>query len=235
MFSLKVQLNNTTLLNNKSKILEISWLNIKYLILIPKNFWNSVVFSKIYGIQNAVHNGVFYYKTNISFLFVKLPLLAILYAVVINYILSFKLTAISDLLTSKGIVPLMLIILLAYLAFKNYTSFKDLRENYKAKNIDGINILVKLIRIHDMVKVRELGFNKTIYNYTFSWEDIIFPAINNHINGSKLEPLVKKYSLQVLSMNIPAKMIGNVIYVDPKVLEECIKNDIEERNKLLNF
>ena len=86
-----------------------------------------------------------------------------------------------------------------------------------------------------MVKVRELGFNKTIYNYTFSWEDIIFPAINNHINGSKLEPLVKKYSLQVLSMNIPAKMIGNVIYVDPKVLEECIKNDIEERNKLLNF
>ncbi|KYF38012.1 hypothetical protein SMIM3I_02205 [Streptococcus mitis] len=86
-----------------------------------------------------------------------------------------------------------------------------------------------------MVKVRELGFNKTIYNYTFSWEDIIFPAINNNINGSKLEPLVKKYSLQVLSMNIPAKMIGNVIYVDPKVLEECIKNDIEERNKLLNF
>ena len=170
-----------------------------------------------------------------SFLFVKLPLLAILYAVVINYILSFKLTAISDLLTSKGIVPLMLIILLAYLAFKNYTSFKDLRENYKAKNIDGINILVKLIRIHDMVKIRKLGFNTTIYNYTFSWEDIIFPAINNHINGSKLEPLVKKYSFQVLSMNIPAKMIGNVIYVDPKVLEERIKNDIEERNKLLNF
>jgi len=170
-----------------------------------------------------------------SFLFVKLPLLAILYAVVINFILSFKLTAISDLLTSKGIIPLILIILLAYLTFKNYASFKDLRENYKAKNIDGINILVKLIRIHDMVKVRELGFNKTIYNYTFSWEDIIFPAINNHINGSKLEPLVKKYSLQVLSMNIPAKMIGNVIYVDPKVLEECIKNDIEERNKLLNF
>ena len=86
-----------------------------------------------------------------------------------------------------------------------------------------------------MVKVRKLGFNTTIYNYTFSWEDIIFPAINNHINGSKLEPLVKKYSFQVLSMNIPAKMIGNVIYVDPKVLEECIKNDIEERNKLLNF
>ena len=170
-----------------------------------------------------------------SFLFVKLPLLAILYAVVINYILSFKLTAISDLLTSKGIVPLMLIILLAYLTFKNYASFKNLRENYKAKNIDGINILVKLIRIHDRVKVRELGFNKTIYNYTFSWEDIIFPAINNHINGSKLEPLVKKYSLQVLSMNIPAKMIGNVIYVDAKVLEECIKNDIEERSKLSNI
>ena len=170
-----------------------------------------------------------------SFLFVKLPLLAILYAVVINFILSFKLTAISDLLTSKGIIPLILIILLAYLAFKNYTSFKDLRENYKAKNIDGINILVKLIRIHDMVKIRKLGFNTTIYNYTFSWEDIIFPAINNHINGSKLEPLVKKYSFQVLSMNIPAKMIGNVIYVDPKVLEERIKNDIEERNKLLNF
>ena len=170
-----------------------------------------------------------------SFLFVKLPLLAILYAVVINYILSFKLTAISDLLTSKGIVPLMLIILLAYLAFKNYTSFKDLRENYKAKNIDGINILVKLIRIHDMVKVRKLGFNTTIYNYTFSWEDIIFPAINNHINGSKLEPLVKKYSLQVLSMNIPAKMIGNVIYVDAKVLEECIENEVEERNKLSNI
>lgn len=170
-----------------------------------------------------------------SFLFVKLPLLAILYAVVINFILSFKLTTISDLLTSKGIIPLILIILLAYLAFKNYTSFKDLRENYKAKNIDGINILVKLIRIHDMVKIRKLGFNTTIYNYTFSWEDIIFPAINNHINGSKLEPLVKKYSFQVLSMNIPAKMIGNVIYVDPKVLEERIKNDIEERNKLLNF
>lgn len=170
-----------------------------------------------------------------SFLFVKLPLLAILYAVVINFILSFKLTAISDLLTSKGIVPLILIILLAYLTFKNYASFKNLRENYKAKNIDGINILVKLIRIHDMVKVRELGFNKTIYNYTFSWEDIIFPAINNNRNGSKLEPLVKKYSLQVLSMNIPAKMIGNVIYVDAKVLEECIKNDIEERSKLSNI
>lgn len=170
-----------------------------------------------------------------SFLFVKLPLLAFFYAVIINYILSFKLTAISDLLTSKGIIPLILIILLAYLTFKNYASFKNLRENYKAKNIDGVNILVKLIRIHDIVKVRELGFNKTIYNYTFSWEDIIFPAINNNINGSKLEPLVKKYSFQVLSMNIPAKMIGNVIYVDPKVLEERIKNDIEERNKLLNF
>ena len=161
-----------------------------------------------------------------SFLFVKLPLLAILYAVVINFILSFKLTAISDLLTSKGIIPLILIILLTYLAFKNYTSFKDLRENYKAKNIDGVHILVKLIRIHDIVKVRELGFNKTIYNYTFSWEDIIFPAINNNINGSKLEPLVKKYSFQVLSMDITAKMIGNVIYVDPKVIEECIKNEI---------
>ena len=161
-----------------------------------------------------------------SFLFVKLPLLAILYAVVINFILSFKLTTISDLLTSKGIIPLILIILLTYLAFKNYTSFKDLRENYKAKNIDGVHILVKLIRIHDMVKVRELGFNKTIYNYTFSWGDIIFPAINNNINGSKLEPLVKKYSFQVLSMDIPAKMIGNVIYVDPKVIEECIKNEI---------
>ena len=170
-----------------------------------------------------------------SFLFVKLPLLAIFYAVIINYILSFMLTAISDLLTSNGIIPLILIILLAYLTFKNYASFKNLRENYKAKNIDGVNILVKLIRIHDIVKVRELGFNKTIYNYTFSWEDIIFPAINNNINGSKLEPLVKKYSFQVLSMNIPAKMIGNVIYVDPKVLEERIKNDIEERNKLLNF
>lgn len=170
-----------------------------------------------------------------SFLFVKLPLLAIFYAVIINYILSFKLTAISDLLTSKGIIPLILIILLAYLTFKNYASFKNLRENYKAKNIDGVNILVKLIRIHDIVKVRELGFNKTIYNYTFSWEDIIFPAINNNINGSKLEPLVKKYSLQVLSMNIPAKMIGNVIYVDAKVLEECIKNDIEERSKLSNI
>ena len=170
-----------------------------------------------------------------SFLFVKLPLLAILYAVVINYILSFKLTAISDLLTSKGIVPLMLIILLAYLTFKNYASFKDLRENYKAKNVDGVNILVKLIRIHDKVKVRELGFNKTIYNYTFSWEDIIFPVINNNINGSKLEQLVKKYSLQVLSMNIPAKMIGNVIYVDAKVLEECIENEVEERSKLSNI
>ena len=170
-----------------------------------------------------------------SFLFVKLPLLAILYAVVINFILSFKLTAISDLLTSKGIIPLILIILLAYLTFKNYASFKNLRENYKAKNIDGVNILVKLIRIHDRVKIRELGFNKTIYNYTFSWEDIIFPAINNNINGSKLEPLVKKYSLQVLSMNIPAKMIGNVIYVDAKVLEECIKNDIAERSKLSNI
>lgn len=170
-----------------------------------------------------------------SFLFVKLPLLAILYAVAINFILSFKLTAISDLLTSKGIIPLILMILLAYLAFKNYTNFKDLRENYKAKNIDGVNILVKLIRIHDKVKVRELGFNKTIYNYTFSWEDIIFPAINNNINGSKLEPLVKKYSLQVLSMNIPAKMIGNVIYVDAKVLEECIKTDTQERSKLSNI
>ena len=170
-----------------------------------------------------------------SFLFVKLPLLAILYAVVINFILSFKLTAISDLLTSKGIIPLILIILLAYLTFKNYASFKNLRENYKAKNIDGVNILVKLIRIHDRVKIRELGFNKTIYNYTFSWEDIIFPVINNNINGSKLEQLVKKYSLQVLSMNIPAKMIGNVIYVDAKVLEECIKNDIEERSKLSNI
>ena len=170
-----------------------------------------------------------------SFLFVKLPLLAIFYAVIIHFILSFKLTAISDLLTSKGIIPLILIILLAYLTFKNYASFKNLRENYKAKNIDGVNILVKLIRIHDRVKIRELGFNKTIYNYTFSWEDIIFPAINNHINGSELEPLVKKYSLQVLSMNIPAKMIGNVIYVDPKVVEECIKNDIEERNKVLNL
>ena len=179
----------------------------------------------------AVHTSIKYK----SFLFVKLPLLAIFYAVIINYILSFKLTAISDLLTSKGIIPLILIILLAYLTFKNYASFKNLRENYKAKNIDGVNILVKLIRIHDIVKVRELGFNKTIYNYTFSWEDIIFPAINNNINGSKLEPLVKKYSFQVLSMNIPAKMIGNVIYVDPKVLEERIKNDIEERNKLLNF
>ena len=170
-----------------------------------------------------------------SFLFVKLPLLAILYAVVINFILSFKLTAISDLLTSKGIIPLILIILLAYLTFKNYASFKNLRENYKAKNIDGVNILVKLIRIHDRVKVRELGFNKTIYNYTFSWEDIIFPVINNNINGSKLEQLVKKYSLQVLSMNIPAKMIGNVIYVDAKVLEECIENEVEERSKLSNI
>ena len=170
-----------------------------------------------------------------SFLFVKLPLLAILYAVVINFILSFKLTAINDLLTSKGIIPLILIILLAYLTFKNYASFNNLRENYKAKNIDGINILVKLIRINDRVKVRELGFNKTIYNYTFSWEDIIFPAINNNINGSKLEPLVKKYSLQVLSMNIPAKMIGNVIYVDTKVLEECIENEVEERSKLSNI
>ena len=83
-----------------------------------------------------------------SFLFVKLPILAFLYAVVINFILSFKLTAISDLLTSKGIVPLMLIILLAYLTFKNYASFKNLRENYKAKNIDGVNILVKLIYSH---------------------------------------------------------------------------------------
>ena len=170
-----------------------------------------------------------------SFLFVKLPLLAILYAVVINFILSFKLTAISDLLTSKGIIPLILIILLAYLTFKNYASFKNLRENYKAKNIDGGNILVKLIRIHDRVKIRELGFNKTIYNYTFSWEDIIFPVINNNINGSKLEQLVKKYSLQVLSMNIPAKMIGNVIYVDAKVLEECIENEVEERSKLSNI
>ena len=170
-----------------------------------------------------------------SFLFVKLPLLAILYAVVINFILSFKLTAISDLLTSKGIIPLILIILLAYLTFKNYASFKNLRENYKAKNIDGVNILVKLIRIHDRVKIRELGFNKTIYNYTFSWEDIIFPVINNNINGSKLEQLVKKYSLQVLSMNIPTKMIGNVIYVDAKVLEECIENEVEERSKLSNI
>jgi hypothetical protein len=36
-------------------------------------------------------------------------------------------------------------------------------------------------------------------------------------------------------MNIPAKMIGNVIYVDAKVLEECIKTDIQERSKLSNI
>ena len=95
-----------------------------------------------------------------SFLFVKLPLLAILYAVVINFILSFKLIAISDLLTSKGIIPLILMILLAYLAFKNYTNFKDLRENYKAKNIDGVNILVKLIRIHDKLRLESLDLTR---------------------------------------------------------------------------
>lgn len=36
-------------------------------------------------------------------------------------------------------------------------------------------------------------------------------------------------------MNIPAQMIGNVIYVDAKVLEECIENEVEERNKLSNI
>ena len=88
-----------------------------------------------------------------------------------------------------------------------------------------------------MIELRSENLDLTRQSITthFSWEDIIFPAINNNINGSKLEPLVKKYSLQVLSMNIPAKMIGNVIYVDAKVLEECIENEVEERSKLSNI
>lgn len=156
-----------------------------------------------------------------SFLYVKIPLLLILYGIIISALISFGLDTISDLFTLKGIVMITTLSFLGYNILNNYTYFKELKE--KVNENEGVQTYITLYDVEIIDNVSKLtGALKNKYEYTFIWQDRVYPGIKNDINDNVIGPKLKDYLLTSNGIDIPAKIVDNTIFVDPNLIEEYL-------------
>lgn len=156
-----------------------------------------------------------------SFLYVKIPLLLILYVIIISALISFGLDTISDLFTLKGIVMITTLSFLGYNILNNYTYFKELKE--KVNENEGVQTYITLYDVEIIDNVSKLtGALKNKYEYTFIWQDRVYPGIKNDINDNVIGPKLKDYLLTSNGIDIPAKIVDNTIFVDPNLIEEYL-------------
>lgn len=156
-----------------------------------------------------------------SFLYVKIPLLLILYGIIISALISFGLDTISDLFTLKEIVMITTLSFLGYNILNNYTYFKELKE--KVNENEGVQTYITLYDVEIIDNVSKLtGALKNKYEYTFIWQDRVYPGIKNDINDNVIGPKLKDYLLTSNGIDIPAKIVDNTIFVDPNLIEEYL-------------
>lgn len=158
-----------------------------------------------------------------SFLYVKIPLLVILYAIVISAVSSFGLDSVSDLLSFKGILMIAIFSFLGYNILNNYTYFKDLKEKANEVENEGIQTYITLYDVEIIDKVSKVtGALKNEYEYTFIWQDRVYPGIKNDVNDNVIGPKLKSYLLTSNGIDIPAKILDDTIFVDPNLIEEYL-------------
>ena len=158
-----------------------------------------------------------------SFLYVKIPLIIILYAIVISAVSSFGLDSVSDLLSFKSILMIAIFSFLGYNILNNYTYFKDLKEKANEVENEGVQTYITLYDVEIIDKVSKVtGALKNEYEYTFIWQDRVYPGIKNDVNDNVIGPKLKSYLLTSNGIDIPAKIINNTIYVDPNLIEEYL-------------
>ena len=156
-----------------------------------------------------------------SFLYVKIPLLLILYGIIISALISFGLDTISDLFTLKGIVMITTLSFLGYNILNNYTYFKELKE--KVNENEGVQTYITLYDVEIIDKVSKVtGALKNEYEYTFIWQDRVYPGIKNDVNDNIIGPKLKSYLLTSNGIDIQAKIVDNTIFVDPTLIEEYL-------------
>ena len=158
-----------------------------------------------------------------SFLYVKIPLLIILYGIIISALISFGLDTISDLFTLKGIIMIATLSFLGYNILNNYTYFKKLKEKVSAHENEDVQTYITLYDVEVIDKVSKVtGALKNRYEYTFIWQDRVYPSIKNEVNDNVIGPKLKDYLLTSNGIDIPAKIVDNTIYVDPTLIEEYL-------------
>lgn len=158
-----------------------------------------------------------------SFLYIKIPLMIVLYAIVISAVASFGLDSVSDLLSFKGILMIAIFSFLSYTTLNNYTYFKDLKEKVNAHENEGVKTYITLYDVEIIDNVSKLtGALKNRYEYTFIWQDRVYPGIKNDVNDNIIGPKLKDYLLTSNGIDIPGKIVNNTIYVDPNLIEEYL-------------
>lgn len=158
-----------------------------------------------------------------SFLYVKIPLMIVLYAIVISAVASFGLDSVSDLLSFKGILMIAIFSFLSYNTLNNYTYFKDLKEKINEHENEGVQIYITLYDVEIIDNVSKLtGALKNRYEYTFIWQDRVYPSIKNEVNDNVIGPKLKSYLLTSNGIDIPAKIVDDTIYIDPNLIEEYL-------------
>ena len=158
-----------------------------------------------------------------SFLYVKIPLLIILYGIIISALISFGLDTISDLFTLKGIIMIGTLSFLGYNILNNYTYFKELKEKVNAHENEGVQTYITLYDVEIIDNVSKVtGALKNRYEYTFIWQDRVYPGIKNEVNDNIIGPKLKSYLLTSNGIDIQAKIVDDTIYVDPALIEEYL-------------
>lgn len=158
-----------------------------------------------------------------SFLYIKIPLLIILYGIVISAVASFGLDSVSDLLSFKGILMITIFSFLGYNILNNYTYFKELKEKTKEIENEGEQTYITLYDVEIIDKVSKVtGALKNRYEYTFIWQDRVYPGIKNEVNDNIIGPKLKDYLLTSNGIDIPGKIVNDTIYVDPTLIEEYL-------------
>lgn len=158
-----------------------------------------------------------------SFLYVKIPLMIVLYAIVISAVASFGLDSVSDLLSFKGIVMIAIFSFLGYNTLNNYTYFKDLKEKMSAHENEGIQTYITLYDVEIIDNVSKItGALKNEYEYTFIWQDRVYPGIKNEVNDNLIGPKLKEYLLTNNGIDIPGKIVNDTIYIDPNLIEKYL-------------
>lgn len=158
-----------------------------------------------------------------SFLFVKIPLTLICYGVLISLILSFNFEDLNDVFSFKGFVSIAIISFLLFNAFKNYNYYRVLKIRVQEHETDGTQIHIILSKVTEQCKPSKLtGSLKYKYEYTFIWEGNIYSGIENDVNDHVIGKKLLDYLIAREGIEIPAKMVNDTIFVDPKLFEDYL-------------
>lgn len=158
-----------------------------------------------------------------SFLFIKIPLTLICYGILLSLILSFNFEDLNGAFSFRGFVSIIIISFLFYNAFKNYNYYRVLKIRVQEHETDGIQIHIILSKVTEQCKPSKLtGSLKYKYEYTFIWEGNIYSGIENDVNDHVIGKKLLDYLIAREGIEIPAKMVNDTIFVDPKLFEDYL-------------